>query len=190
MGVWQWLDGVADLDAAHLRQFAGHAVRRNDLLLRARTRRPLRHNPSALTQPPIPVARSPPRQLPCAPRATGAWAGRPGRLVRGKPQPTRPAAPARRRPRAAACRAIGRSPTKSDLVGWSFKCSPNADRARSSITPEIGINLTARPQLAKADTPFQGEARFQMCPSARAIRSPENVLYGLPGPWGKLWGFR
>ena len=50
-------------------------------------------------------------------RAT--WAGRPGRLVRGKPQPkpysasqnTGPAAPARRQPRAAACRANGRSPT-------------------------------------------------------------------------------
>ena len=85
-------------------------------------------------------------------RAT--WAGRPGRLVRGKPQPkpysapraachrnTGPAAPARRRPRAAACRAIGRSPTKSDLVGWSFKCSPNADRGLEVQTPENGISL-------------------------------------------------
>jgi hypothetical protein len=48
------------------------------------------------------------------------------RAASGMPQNTGPAAPARRRPRAAACRAIGRSPTKSDLVGWSFKCSPNA----------------------------------------------------------------
>ena len=100
----------------------------------------LRHNPSALTQPPISGC-SPSLHLGSCPahrerRAT--WAGRPGRLVRASrsrsrtarrermPQNTGPAAPARRRPRAAACRAIGRSPTKSDLVGCSFKCSPNA----------------------------------------------------------------
>ena len=105
------------------------------------------------------------------------------------PQNTRPAAPARRRPRAAACRAIGRSPTKSDLVGWSFKCSPNADRARSSITPEIGINLTARPQLAKADTPFQGEARFPDVPLSWGHPLAENVLYGLPAV-GQAVGFK
>ena len=107
----------ADLDAAHLRQFAGHAVATKRSAASARTRRPqtraadrlmtliwssalslfwkaLRHNPSALTQPPIPVARS--RHLGSCPahrerRAT--WAGRPGRLVRGKPQPKPYSAP-------------------------------------------------------------------------------------------------
>ena len=139
----QWLDGVEPtwtlltFDSSQAMQCDA-----TDLLLRARTRQPLRHNPSALTQPPIPVARSPPRQLHCAPRATGhtgrasgptgqgqATAEAVQRAASGMPQNTRPAAPARRRPRAAACRAVGRSPTKSDLVGWSFKCSPNADRA-------------------------------------------------------------
>jgi hypothetical protein len=90
--------------------------------------------------------------LPYAPRATGDMGRASGptgqrqataeavqRAASGMPQ--RPAAPARRRPRAAACRAIGRSPTKSDLVGCSFKCSPNATALRSSIHPEIGISI-------------------------------------------------
>ena len=164
----------ADLDAAHLRRFAGRAVatqrsaasRANASTAMTRTAdrlmtliwssalslfwKVLRHTPSALTQPPN-VCRlrglrlkSPPRQLPCAPRATGDMGRASGptgqgqataeavqRAASGMPQNTGPAAPARRRPRAAACRAIGRSPTKSDLVGCSFKCSPNADLARS-----------------------------------------------------------
>ena len=93
----------------------------------------LRHTPSALIQPPIPVAsshlKSPPRQLPCAPRATGDigqgvradWSGASHSRSRTARRERH-----RRRPRAAACRAIGCSPTKSDLVGCSFKCSPNA----------------------------------------------------------------
>ena len=158
----------ADLDAAHLRQFAGRAVAtqrsaasraNSSTATRAADRlmtliwssalslfwKALRHNPSALTQPPN-VCRlrglhlkSPPRQLPCAPRATGDMGRASGptgqgqataeavqRAASGMPQNTGPAAPAHRRPRAAACRAIGRSPTKSDLVGCSFKCSPSA----------------------------------------------------------------
>jgi hypothetical protein len=83
--------------------------------------------------------KSPPRQLPCGPRATGSGrASGPGqgqataeavqRVASGMPQ-----AQARRRPRAAACRAIGRSPTKSDLVGCSLKCSPSATSLRRPI---------------------------------------------------------
>ena len=89
--------------------------------------------------------KSPPRQLPCAPRATGDTGRASGPTGQGQataeavqrvasgmpPEHTGPAAPARRRPRAAACRAIGRSPTKSDLVGCSFKCSPSA------TTPDV-----------------------------------------------------
>ena len=47
---------------------------------------------------------------------------------------------------------------------------------------------TARPQLAKAGTPFQGEARFPDVPLGWGHPLAENVLYGLP--WGKLWGFK
>ena len=68
-----------------------------------------------------PVARSPPRQLLCAPRATGDMGRASGPTGQG--QATAEAvqraasginAQAAARP---ACRAIGRSPTKSDLVG-------------------------------------------------------------------------
>ena len=60
-----------------------------------------------------------------APRATGDMGRASGPTGRGKPQYRSRTATARRRP-VSACRAIGRNPTRSDLVGCSSKCSPSA----------------------------------------------------------------
>ena len=91
---------------------------------------------------------------------------RPGRPVRAttaealqraasdRPPYAGPAAPAHRRPRGAACRAIARSPTKTSLVSRSFKRSP---RSRSSLENNRQYrrkSLIAQDYLAIARNPF------------------------------------
>ena len=95
-------------------------------------------------------------------RAT--WAGRPGRLVTGEPQPKpysasraachRTAAGARRRSRAAACRAIARRPTKTSLVSRSFKRSPRSISIAGEHRQYRRKSLIARDYLAIAGNPF------------------------------------
>ena len=98
--------------------------------------------------------------------------------------------PARRRPRAAACRAIERSPTKSDLVGCSFKCSPNANRWLEARSTRNRHKSDGTSEVGESRHPIPRRGAFprwapQLGPSARRKR-PERA----PWPWGELWGLK
>jgi hypothetical protein len=142
--------------------------------------------PSALTQPPIPVTRSPPQVATSAAALRTASDGRHGQGVRADrsgashsrsctarrerqaTENTGRAAPAHRRPRAAISGATGRSPAQTSRVVGSPNCSPKR-RSASRLNPQLwhkpfilrGISGTSR----ECRSTFKQQASAALAPS-------------------------